>query len=114
MWLPCIGQALCSFLSFLHRTILAVLLPVILKDTGLTATQYGSVVSFFFLAYTLANPLWGSILDYVGLRIGMLMAAAFWSGASASHALMGSFLGFAAARALLGASSTPAADSRAS
>jgi ACS family hexuronate transporter-like MFS transporter len=102
IWLPCLGQALCSFLSFLHRTTLAVLLPAILKETGLSLAEYGSVVSFFFLAYTISNPLWGSILDYVGLRVGMLMAVAFWSGASASHALMGSFLGFAAARALLG------------
>jgi MFS family permease len=102
IWLPCIGQALCSFLSFLHRTTLAVLLPTILKETGLTGAQYGQVVSFFFLAYTLANPLWGSILDYVGLRVGMLIAVALWSGASASHAVMGSFFGFAVARALLG------------
>ena len=102
IWLPCIGQAGCSFLSFLHRSVLASLSPAIMKETGLTPGDMGSVVSFFFLAYTLANPLWGSILDYVGLRIGMLLAVAFWSGASASHALMGTFAGFVAARLLLG------------
>ena len=32
----------------------------------------------------------------------MLLAVAVWTGASASHALMGSFAGFAAARAVLG------------
>src|SRR5436190_17790288 len=102
IWLPCIGMALCSFLSFLHRSVLASLSPGIMKETGLTPADMGSVVSFFFLAYTLTNPLWGSLLDYVGLRVGMLLAVAFWSGASASHALMGSFGGFVAARLLLG------------
>ena len=42
------------------------------------------------------------MLDFVGLRVGMLLAVAIWTGASASHALMGSFAGFAAARAVLG------------
>ena len=42
------------------------------------------------------------MLDFVGLRVGMLLAVAVWTGASASHAFMGSFAGFAAARALLG------------
>jgi MFS transporter, ACS family, aldohexuronate transporter len=59
-------------------------------------------VTFFFVAYTIGNPLWGSVLDYVGLRAGMLVAVAIWTAASASHAFMGTFLGFAVARAVLG------------
>jgi ACS family hexuronate transporter-like MFS transporter len=102
IWVPCIGMALCSWLSFVDRQVLAVLAPTILKDTGLSAQDFGNIVFFFFVAYTIANPLWGSILDFVGLRVGMLIAVALWSAASASHALMGSTLGFAAARALLG------------
>jgi MFS transporter, ACS family, hexuronate transporter len=102
MWIPCIGMALCSWLSFVDRQVLAVLSPTILRETGMSAQDYGNVVFCFFIAYTLANPLWGSILDFVGLRVGMLAAVLIWSGASASHALMGSFMGFAVARALLG------------
>src|SRR6266571_1189886 len=102
VWVPCLGMALCSWLSFVDRQVLAVLSPTILRETGLSAQDYGNVVFFFFIAYTIGNPLWGSLLDFVGLRIGMLAAVALWSGASASHALMGSFAGFAAARALLG------------
>src|SRR5205823_2932636 len=70
--------------------------------TGLSAERYAQVVSAFSIAYMLANPVWGSWLDYVGLRAGMLMAVALWSAASASHAWMSGFLGFAAARSLLG------------
>jgi len=102
MWVPCIGMALCSWLSFVDRQVLTILSPTIIKDTGLTPQNFTDAASFFFLAYTVGNPVWGSVLDFVGLRVGMLLAVAVWTGASASHALMGSFLGFAAARAVLG------------
>jgi ACS family hexuronate transporter-like MFS transporter len=102
MWVPCIGMALCSWLSFVDRQVLTILAPTIIRDTGLTAQNFTDAASFFFLAYTIGNPMWGSVLDFVGLRVGMLLAVAVWTGASASHAFMGSFAGFAAARALLG------------
>ena len=102
MWVPCIGMALCSWLSFVDRGVLGVLAPTILAETGMSAQDYGNVVFFFFLAYTFGNPLWGSILDRVGLRVGMLLAVAIWTVASASHAWMSGFVGFALARALLG------------
>ncbi len=102
MWLPCLGMAFASWLSFVDRQVMAVLAPTILQDTGMTPGEFASIASFFFFAYTLANPLWGTVMDFVGLRVGMLVGVALWSGASASHALMGSFAGFAFARALLG------------
>lgn len=102
MWAPCAAMAACSWLSFFHRQILAVLAPTILADTGLNAQQFASIASFFFVAYFIGNPLWGSILDYIGLRAGMLMGVAVWSVASVSHGWMSGFLGFAAARSLLG------------
>ena len=102
MWVPCMAMAACSWLSFFHRTMLAALAPTILKETGLTAQEFASINAYFFVAYTLGNPLWGSILDYVGLRIGMLMGVTIWTAASVSHGWMSTFLGFAAARALLG------------
>jgi ACS family hexuronate transporter-like MFS transporter len=95
-------MALCSWLSFVDRQVLASLSPTILKETGLNAQQFAGVNSYFFVFYTFANPLWGSILDYVGLRIGMIMAVSVWTAASISHAWMGGFAGFAMARSLLG------------
>ena len=86
--------------------ILATLSVAILADTGLSTERYTEVVSAFSIAYMLGNPLWGSLLDYVGVRKGMLMAVAIWSVAAVSHAWVGygtaAFFGFAAARALLG------------
>ena len=102
VWVPCLGMALCSWLAFVDRQVWAALSPTILKDTGLSAKQFADASSFFFLAYMVANPVWGSILDFVGLRVGMLLAVALWSAASMSHAWMSTFVGFALARAVLG------------
>ena len=102
MWVPCLGMALCSWLSFVDRQVLNILSPTIIKDTGLTAQDFTTATSFFFLTYTLGNPVWGSVLDRVGLRVGMLLAVGVWTAASMSHAAMTSFAGFALARAVLG------------
>jgi ACS family hexuronate transporter-like MFS transporter len=101
-WVPCVGMALCSWLSFVDRQVLNILAPTIIKDTGLTNADFTNATSFFFLTYTLGNPVWGSVLDRVGLRVGMLLAVGVWTAASMSHAAMSSFLGFALARAVLG------------
>ena len=102
LWIPCGGMALASALAFVDRQLLAVLAPTIRDEIGLTAADFGDVFFYFFLAYTIGNPVWGSLIDYAGLRIGMLAAVAIWSVASFSHALMAGFLGFALARAFLG------------
>jgi MFS transporter, ACS family, hexuronate transporter len=102
MWVPVVAMMTCSCLSYIDRQALAVISPMILKDTGLSAASYADAISVFSIVYMIANPLWGSLLDYVGLRVGMLAAVGIWTIASASHAWVAGFLGFAAARALLG------------
>ncbi len=92
----------CSWLAFVDRQVMAVLAPTILADTGMTPETYGLIFAIFNFTYMIGNPLWGSILDRVGLRMDMVVAVAVWSVASASHALMAGFLGFAIARAFLG------------
>ena len=102
MWVASSVIMLCSWLSYVDRQVLAVLSPMILHDTHLSVQDYAEAVSAFSFAYMLANPLWGSILDRIGLRIGMLIAVGIWTVASVSHAWVGGLLGFAIARAVLG------------
>ncbi len=93
---------LVSLISYIDRNTLALLAPTILKETHLTAEQYGYIISAFSIAYMIGNPVWGTILDRYGVRVGMLAAVSFWTVASVSHAVAGGFRSFAAARALLG------------
>ena len=102
MWLAPGVMMLCTLLAYIDRQTLAVLSPTILADTHLSAEAYAEAVTAFSVAYMIANPLWGSLLDYVGLRAGMLAAVTIWTVASVSHAWVTGFLGFAVARTILG------------
>ena len=102
MWVPSAVIMLSSFLSYVDRQVLAVLSPMILRDTGLSVSNYADAVSAFSFAYMIANPVWGSLLDRIGLRRGMLIAVGIWTAASVSHAWVAGFVGFALARTVLG------------
>jgi MFS transporter, ACS family, hexuronate transporter len=102
VWVPTVSMLLVSLISYIDRNTLALLAPTILKETALSAEQYGYIISAFSIAYMMGNPIWGMLLDRFGLRSGMSVAVALWTAASAAHAFAGGFFSFAAARALLG------------
>jgi MFS transporter, ACS family, hexuronate transporter len=102
LWTPAAAMLAVSLVSYIDRNTLALLAPAILRENGLSAEQYGWIISAFSVTYMAANPLWGRWLDRWGLRWGMTAAAALWTIASASHAFVAGFLGFAIARAALG------------
>jgi ACS family hexuronate transporter-like MFS transporter len=93
---------LVSTISYIDRNTLALLAPTILRDTHLTNEQYGFIISAFSIAYMLGNPVWGSILDRIGVRAGMGAAVSLWTLASVAHAFAAGFSSFGAARAVLG------------
>jgi len=93
---------LATLISYIDRQTLSVLAPTILPDVNMTATDFGYTLSAFSIAYMLANPIWGSVLDKIGLPLGMAIAVVVWTAASAAHAVVGGLIGFALARTLLG------------
>ncbi|MFN7921458.1 MAG: MFS transporter [Bryobacteraceae bacterium] len=101
-WIPAFTFMLVSFISYVDRNTLALLSPMILKETGLSVESYGWIISAFAVCYMIGNPVWGVVLDRVGLRQGMTASVGFWTLASAAHAFATGFWSFAAARAALG------------
>jgi len=102
LWWPVSVMMLCSLLSYIDRQTLAVLSPMILSELNLSALKYSQIISAFSFAYMLANPVWGVVLDRIGLRRGMTIAVILWTIASGAHAALYGFFGFVAARTLLG------------
>lgn len=101
-WLPAFSMMLVSTISYIDRNTLALLAPTILRDTHLSNEQYGFIISAFSIAYMLGNPLWGYLLDRIGVKKGMTAAVSLWTLASVAHVFAFGFRGFAAARAVLG------------
>ncbi len=101
-WAPCIAMLMLSLLSYIDRSVLAILSPTILNDLHMTATQYGWAVMAFSLCYMVANPVWGFWMDCRGLFMTIIGAVFLWSVASGAHALMSGLVGMCVARGLLG------------
>src|SRR5215813_11678743 len=97
-WVPTASMLLVSLISYIDRNTLALLIPTIMRETNLSAEQYGWIVSAFSIAYMIGSPLWGGLLDRLGLRLGMMLAVALWTLASMGHAVAVGFLSFAVAR----------------
>ncbi|HWB85770.1 MAG TPA: MFS transporter [Bryobacteraceae bacterium] len=101
-WTPAGVMLLVSLISYIDRNTLALLAPTILRETHLSGEQYGLIISGFSIAYMVANPIWGRILDRAGLRRGMSVGVGCWTVASIAHAFASGFWSFGAARAALG------------
>ncbi len=93
---------LVSLISYVDRSTLNLLAPTILKETGLSNQQYGYIISAFSFAYMIGNPVWGMLIDRLGLRTGMTLAVSLWTLASTCHVFASGLFSFGLARAVLG------------
>jgi ACS family hexuronate transporter-like MFS transporter len=102
VWWPSAVMMLGTVLAYFDRLILALLAPIILRDTHMSAANYGVVLASFSYAYMVSTYCWGPLLDRITVRTGMTIAFLIWAVASFSHSFLTGMLGFAVARAFLG------------
>ena len=103
-WLIVCLVALATIINYIDRGALAVLWPEISADLGLTKTDYAIIINVFTFAYAFGQTLFGKIFDWIGTRLGFVLAIGFWSLATILHAIANSLLTFSLFRGLLGVS----------
>jgi MFS transporter, ACS family, hexuronate transporter len=91
-----------AVINYIDRQAFSVASPVIQKEFQMPPVQYGRVVFSFLLAYAIAQPLAGRLLDRFGTVAGFGGAVVWWSFACAAHAFAGGVWSFGAYRFLLG------------
>jgi ACS family hexuronate transporter-like MFS transporter len=76
---------LATLINYIDRLTISVLAPAITKDLNLDRFQYGSIATWFLLAYTISQALSGKLYDRVGTRRGFSISILVWSLAAMAH-----------------------------
>lgn len=94
--------ALATVINYIDRGSLGVLWPEISKELDLSKADYAIIINVFTFAYAFGQTLFGKIFDWVGTRMGFVLAIGVWSAATILHAVATSITSFAAFRGILG------------
>ena len=86
-WYICGLLFFASTINYIDRQVIGLLKPVLEKDLHWNEADYSWIVAAFQLAYGLMMPLVGRLLDWVGMRVGYMLAVVIWSIAAMPHAL---------------------------
>src|SRR5579859_2139171 len=101
-WVVCFFAFAATTFNYFDRQVLGLLAPLLQQTLHWSESQYGFIITGFTVAYAIGYISFGRILDVVGAKAGYAAAALIWGIASCMHALVGSVMGFAAVRFLLG------------
>lgn len=106
-WLVAIVATLTMTVSYIDRATLAVLAPTVTKVLDINETEYGWLTSAFSIAYLVATPLSGWVIDRVGARRGLVGSILVWTTVAALHAVVPGFGVLFALRIALGVAEGP-------
>jgi len=75
-----------TLINYIDRLTISVLASEITRDLGLSNTEFGGIVTWFLLAYTISQSLSGKLYDRIGTRLGFTVSIIVWSLAAMAHA----------------------------
>ncbi|NNK97828.1 MAG: MFS transporter, partial [Xanthomonadales bacterium] len=100
--------ALATVINYIDRQSLSVLWPEIVKDlfpdeSALERKQiYANISIIFVFSYAFGQAIFGKIFDWVGTRMGFVLAIGVWSIATALHAVAQGVVSLSIFRSILG------------
>ncbi|HSS20425.1 MAG TPA: MFS transporter [Pyrinomonadaceae bacterium] len=93
---------LATLINYIDRLTISVLAPVITHDLGLTNTEFGGILTWFLLAYTISQGLSGKLYDRIGTKRGFVCSILLWSAAAMAHAFARGLASLSVFRFILG------------
>ncbi|MFC1702210.1 MFS transporter [Pseudomonadota bacterium] len=107
-WWVIVLIALATVINYIDRQSLSVLWPDIVKDlfpdeSALERKQiYANISIIFVFSYAFGQAIFGKIFDWVGTRLGFVLAIGVWSIATALHAVAQGVVSLSIFRSILG------------
>jgi len=89
-------------INYIDRQIIGILKPYISGELGWSESDYGYIIAAFQVAYAIGLLTSGRIIDWLGTRLGYILAMIVWSIAGMAHSVSRSVADFSAARFILG------------
>ncbi len=96
-----------GMINYVDRASLAVGLPLIRHDLGISIAHSGVLLSSFLLVYAFCQLPAGAVVDRFGARLVLAAGLVLWSFAQVLGGLVSSFRQFLAVRGLLGVGESP-------
>ena len=93
---------LATLINFIDRLTVSILGPVIMSQLQLTNFQFGSITTWFLVAYTASQGLSGRLYDRVGAKRGFTISVLVWSIAASAHAFARGLTDLRVLRVVLG------------
>jgi ACS family hexuronate transporter-like MFS transporter len=93
---------LATLINYIDRLTISVLAPVITSDLHLTNTEFGGILTWFLLAYTISQGLSGKLYDRIGTKRGFVCSIILWSIAAMAHAFARGLASLSVFRFILG------------
>ncbi len=91
-----------SLLDYVDRTVLSAVLPQVINDLNLSATQAGFLPTWFLISYALVSPFMGYAGDRVKRTRLLALGVGVWSLATLASGLSRNYVEMSVSRALLG------------
>jgi ACS family hexuronate transporter-like MFS transporter len=98
-------------LNYITRNSLGVMAPELKTLFSMNNEQYGYITTAFQIAYTIAQPICGWLIDVIGLKLGFAVCALAWSVTCIMHGGVGNWMHMMILRFFMGsteAAATPA------
>lgn len=112
-WLLAVCALVTMAISHFDRQVLGAIAPWVTAELDITTRGYGLLASSFSVAYMIAAPIAGRIIDRMGTRRGIVVGVTVWSLVAASHGIAAGFSSLLILRIMLGLTESPSAPSAA-
>ena len=103
-WIVVSLVAIATVINYIDRNALAIMWPAISEDLGMDESDYALIVSLFMVGYAIGHSLFGKIFDWIGTRLGFVLAIVVWSISIMLHAAARGVASLGLVRAMLGVS----------